>query len=90
MHLCMPSRHISRLAETRIIMGSLMTCFFQNFHRQNPAATQGRCSIYPAIHDLLLNLSLPNEGPTFHGPPGGQGMPGGPGGQGMPGGPIMS
>jgi len=48
----------------------------QNFHRQNPAATQGRCSIYPAIHDLLLNLSLPNEGPTFHAPPGGQGIPG--------------
>ena len=53
-----------------------MSSIFQNFHRQNPAATQGRCSIYPAIHDLLLNLSLPNEGPTFHGPPGGQGIPG--------------
>jgi len=49
----------------------------QSFHRNNPP-NPARCSIYPAIHDLLVNLSLPNEGPSFslsehgHGP----GMPG--------------
>ena len=45
----------------------------------------GRCSIFPAIHDLLMNLTLPNE-PGFNmgaaGPPGPGGMaPGGPMGQ---------
>ena len=48
-----------------------------NFHRQNPPSPN-RCSIFPAIHDLLLNLSLPNEGPTSYGNPGpGQGLGGG-------------
>jgi mediator of RNA polymerase II transcription subunit 14 len=46
----------------------------QNFSRTNPPIG-GRCSIFPAIQDLLLNLSLPNEGPTFLGP-GPPGMPG--------------
>ena len=46
----------------------------QTFHRQNPPSPN-RCSIFPAIHDLLVNLSLPNEGPTFLGPPqGGMGQ----------------
>jgi len=34
--------------------------------RSNPP-TMGRCSILPAIHDLLMNLTLPNEGPAFSG-----------------------
>ena len=29
----------------------------------------GRCSILPAIHDLLMNLSLPNENSYPPGPP---------------------
>jgi len=32
-----------------------------NFARSNNAA-MGRCTIYPAIYDLLMNLTLPNEG----------------------------
>ena len=32
--------------------------------RANPP-TMGRCSILPAIHDLLMNLTLPNEGPAY-------------------------
>jgi len=50
------------------------------FARNNPQVP-GRCSILPAIHDLLANLQLPNEG--FPGGPGGPypggGFPGGPG-----------
>lgn len=38
----------------------------QNWARNNPGGgAQGpRCSFLPAIHDLLLNLTLPNEGPS--------------------------
>jgi len=41
----------------------------QNWARANPPtpATMGRCSILPAIHDLLMNLTLPNEGPPYTG-----------------------
>jgi len=44
---------------------------------------QGRCTILPSIHDMLLNLTLPNEPAFSMGPAGGPGSAGGP-----PGGPA--
>lgn len=52
------------------------------WNASNLNQVQGRCTILPSIHDMLLNLTLPNEAGFSMGPGGPPGSAGGP-----PGGP---
>ena len=61
MHLCMPSRHISRLAETRIIIESLMACFFSSELPQTESSSNPRAMLDLSCHPRPPPKSLPAQ-----------------------------